>query len=92
MLNPGAIGLVSILSFNVSPDAVLRAVVAVDIKALDTVLGTGPQPHVLKEQLKSLPSVADGNASTAVVGVALVAGIFAALSNTLPALILRRAA
>lgn len=72
------------------PAAVLRAVIAVVVNAVDRVLGTWLRPHVGKEVLKRFqPSLADCDASTAVAGEFVVVSAVASAIDRLPARMLR---
>lgn len=73
------------------PAAVTRLVVAVDVDAVQLVLGAWPRTHVGEEVLKRVPSLADRDATTAVEGKLRVRGCSAAVPHIAPTFVLSAA-
>ena len=66
------------------PSAVLRAVVAVIVDAVETVLGRRARTHVLEEGFEGVPPFAHLDAAATVAGVGVVALVAATLAHPAP--------
>lgn len=92
MLTRSRSSIIGLLFFR-GPAAIAGLVIAVIIwEAINRMKRTWPLPHIFKEGRKGLaPSLAYGNATTAVIVVVLILGVFASLHHIGPALVFWRA-
>lgn len=74
------------------PSDIARFVVAVHVNSIYLVFVRWPAAHVCKECLETIPSIADGNASPAVVLVVVASRVHASLPERLPHEVFGRAA
>lgn len=89
---PGHIAIapgVLVLLFLRLPLAVTGLIVAVVVDTANAVI-RWRVPHVLKEGMDAVPSLADGDAPAAVVAVVIVTGVIAALLHGNPAVVNRQ--